>query len=88
LYPETIREQRAAWFADFIHKTTEMKPELIVDFHQNTHDDDSENGLVISRKGNLKTLSITQAVIDHNKVTLRHYDLVGQVEKIQSFITI
>jgi|SRR6218665_335170 len=88
LYSETIREQRSAWFADFIYKTAEIQPELVVDFHQNTQKDDNENGLVIDRKGNLKTLSITQAIIDQNKVTLRHHDLVNQIENIQSFITI
>jgi hypothetical protein len=46
-----------------------------------------ENGLVI-RNEELKTFSITQAVIERNKVTIFHYDLMAQEDFSTSFTTI
>jgi hypothetical protein len=37
-----------------------------------------ENGLVINRNNEMKTLSITQAVMKENKVSILHYDLIAQ----------
>jgi hypothetical protein len=47
-----------------------------------------ENGLVINRNGELKTLSITQSIIEKNKVTILHHDLIAQEDFSTSFITI
>jgi hypothetical protein len=55
------------------------------DFHR--HTEESRNGLVI-RNEELKTFSITQAVIERNKVTIFHYDLMAQEDFSTSFTTI
>jgi hypothetical protein len=47
------------------------------DFHRHAEEENQENGLVINRNEELKTFSITQAVI-RNKVTIFHYDLMAQ----------
>jgi hypothetical protein len=46
-----------------------------------------KNGLVINRNEELKTFSITQAVIERNK-TIFHYDLMAQEDFSTSFTTI
>jgi hypothetical protein len=48
------------------------------DFHRHAEEENQENGLVINRNEELKTFSITQAVIERNKVTIFHYDLMAQ----------
>jgi hypothetical protein len=57
-------------------------------FHRYAEGDNTEHGLVINRDDVLKTLSITQTVIDANKVVLSHYDLQQQKEFTNSFITL
>jgi hypothetical protein len=42
----------------------------------------------INRNGELKTLSITQSIIEKNKVTILHHDLIAQENFSTSFITI
>jgi hypothetical protein len=58
------------------------------DFHRHAEEENQENGLVINRNEELKTFSITQAVIERNKVTIFHYDLMAQEDFSTSFTTI
>ncbi|GAW90716.1 hypothetical protein FPS14_contig00093-0005 [Flavobacterium psychrophilum] len=44
--------------------------------------------MVINRNNLLKTLSITQTVIEKNKVSLTHYDIIENQEFTNSFIVI
>ncbi len=98
LYPSAIREKRANWFATFIDTTrgtaelSVAKPEVnateMFNFHRYTEEENQENGLVINRNDFLKTLSITQTVIEKNKVVLSHYDLQQHKEFTNSFIII
>ena len=55
-------------------------------FHRYTETDNENHGLVINRNDSLKTLSITQAVIEKNKITLLHHDLVAQKDFSNTFI--
>ncbi|EPE9899840.1 conserved hypothetical protein [Flavobacterium psychrophilum] len=88
LYSFAIREQRKQWFYDFL-ETKKIISELdILHFHKNTEDNNKENGLVINRNNLLKTLSITQTVIEKNKVSLTHYDIIENQEFTNSFIVI
>jgi hypothetical protein len=57
-------------------------------FHRYTKTENQQHGLVINRGDALKTLSITQTVIEANKVVLSHYDLQQQKEFTNSFIII
>jgi hypothetical protein len=57
-------------------------------FHRYTENDNSENGLVINRNDTMKTLSITQSVIEKNKITLLHHDLIAQKDFSNTFITV
>lgn len=88
LYSKEIRDQRANWFATFIDTIPAVNEIEMFNFHRYTEGDNKEHGLVINRNDVLKTLSITQTVIDKNKVVLSHYDLQEQAAFTNSFITL
>lgn len=86
LYPENIRDNRAQWFEQFLNTAPNVNEAEMFNFHRYTEDQNQENGLVINRNDFLKTLSITQTVIEQNKVHLMHHDLLGQQEFAQTFL--
>lgn len=88
LYSDQVRKERSDWFADFMKGKNEVSALEMLDFHRNTGGDDSQNGLVINRENTLKTLSITQAVIEKNKSVIAYHDLVGEKEFSTAFISI
>ena len=88
LYSKDIREQRSNWFYSFLDANPEITEEKMLHFHRYTETDNNEHGLVINRNNELKTLSITQAIIEKNKVVLRHLDLIANEEYSKTFISI
>lgn len=86
LYPKEIREHRAELFQNFI-VSNEVSSEQLFQFHRYAKNDDSENGLIINRNNEMKTLSITQTIIQENKVVLSYHDLQNQ-EEFTNSITI
>ena len=77
LYSKEIREQRVNLFQDFMD-SNEISPERLFQFHRYGNSNDVENGLIINRNDEMKTLSITQTVIEKNKVVLSYHDLQNQ----------
>jgi hypothetical protein len=88
LYPAAIREKRSKWFYTFLETNPEISETEMLRFHRYTEQENQENGLVINRNDEMKTLSITQSVIEKNKVAILHYDLIHQKDSMTSFITI
>ncbi|CAN1546362.1 Transport and Golgi organisation protein 2 [Flavobacteriaceae bacterium] len=88
LYSKEVREQRSNWFYSFLDANPEITEEKMLHFHRYTETDNNEHGLVINRNNELKTLSITQAIIEKNKVVLRHLDLIANEEYSKTFISI
>jgi uncharacterized protein with NRDE domain len=88
LYPAAIREKRAAWFTTFLDTIPEVDAEELLHFHRYTETENQEHGLVINRNESMKTLSITQTVINQNKVALFYYDLINKHDFSHSFIVI
>ncbi|PKH67562.1 hypothetical protein CXF59_06520 [Flavobacterium sp. ALD4] len=88
LYPMEIREERSSLFEAFLGRNTMVSEVEMYDFHRYAEEENQENGLVINRNEELKTFSITQAVIERNKVTIFHHDLIAQEDSSTSFITI
>ena len=86
LYSKEIREQRAQWFTTFLDTKPEVTETEMFHFHRYTENDNENHGLVINRNDFLKTLSITQTVIEKNKITLLHHDLVAQKDFSNTFI--
>lgn len=88
LYPEPVRKQRSEWFYDFIGDTSNVTPEDLLHFHRYSHKGNNENGLVINRNDVLRTLSITQAVVEQNRLEMEHHDLDRDLKTVSSFIII
>jgi hypothetical protein len=88
LYPAAVREKRAAWFNTFLDTSPAIDATELFNFHRYTEEKNHENGLVINRDEVMKTLSITQSVIDQNKVALFHHDLINKHDFSNSFIVI
>ena len=86
LYSKEIREQRAQWFSTFLDTMPEVTFEEMFRFHRYTEADNSQHGLIINRNDKLKTLSITQSVIEQNKITVMHHDLIEEKEFSNTFI--
>ena len=88
LYPKEVRETRSQWFYSFLETKPDITPEEMLNFHRYTEEENQEHGLVINRNNVLKTLSITQSVIEKNKVTILHCDLLSQKDYPTSFIIV
>lgn len=88
LYPAAVREERATWFHQYMNEKQQVSTNDMYQFHRYTHNDNKENGLVINRNDEMQTLSITQAILQQNKVSVLHYDLITQDDFTTSFITV
>lgn len=88
LYDAAIREKRAHWFVDFITTKNNLEPNDLFHFHRYTEDQNQEHGLVINRDNVLKTVSITQTVIEQNKVEILYSDLIAKKEFSNAILTI
>lgn len=88
LYPDKIRKKRSDWFYNFLKEINKISALEMLNFHRNTHSDDSQNGLIINRADRMKTLSVTQTVIEQNRCVMKYYDLVRKEDFSTSFIRI
>lgn len=88
LYPKEIREKRSDWFYTFLEQNPDISETKMLNFHRYTEEKNQENGLVINRNDEMKTLSITQSIIEKNKVCIKHYDLIANKDFETSFIII
>lgn len=77
LYENEVKVQRKLdfdyWLANL---SMEITKEQVVSFHQDTRSEDLENGFVINRGERVKTLSITNIILDNDSVQLFHKDLI------------
>ena len=88
LYPKEVRETRSKWFYSFLETKPGITADEMLNFHRYTEEENQEHGLVINRNNVLKTLSITQSVIEKNKVTILHCDLLSDKEFFNTITTI
>ena len=88
LYSTEIRNKREQWFLDFLKNNFDINPVKMIDFHSNTENKNSENGLIINRNNQMKTLSITQSVVENNQIKTKYFDLITKQEYSSDFISI
>lgn len=88
LYPQEIREQRSDWFYHFLDTKPDVNENEMFNFHRYTENENTEHGLVINRNDQLKTLSITQTVLEQNKVSMIHHDLIDKKDSAHTFIIV
>lgn len=75
LYSKEVRLERANWFKEFLIQKENRTAEDLMHFHQFTENHNSEYGLQINRNNLLKTVSITQCVINKT-IALNYIDLL------------
>lgn len=85
LYSSDIRKERADLFYSFFEGKVSLSESDMYQFHRYANKENKENGLVINRNNEMKTLSITQSVIELNKVAILHYDLIANQDFVTSF---
>ena len=73
LYDQQVRRQRQLLFDSFILSNETITKDKILSFHKQSND--SENGLVINRNNIVKTLSISQVVINNQITVYDYHDL-------------
>lgn len=88
LYSKEIREKRANWFFTFLDIKPEVNEAELFNFHRYTEAENTEHGLVINRNDELKTLSITQTVLEQNKITIHYNDLIAEQDFSNTFISV
>jgi Transport and Golgi organisation 2 len=88
LYTDEAVRERSLWFAKFLRNKTKIAASEMFDFHRYTGRDDSENGLIINRENTIKTLSITQVIIEQNSGVMRYCDLVKAKDFSTPFLSI
>jgi Transport and Golgi organisation 2 len=76
LYSKSIQEKRTKWFYDFLEDKTSVSEDNMLDFHLNREHENQEIGLVINKNNQLKTLSITQIIIESVTSKMRYFDLI------------
>ena len=76
LYTKEVRDKRKLWFETWLAKKPNLNPDNIRAFHNSAGDGDTENDLVMSRWGILKTLSITQISVESHIANLVYQDFV------------
>lgn len=75
LYSKEIRDQRKEWFQGFIETKNCPTPEEILNFHQFTESENKDFGLQINRNNILKTISISQCLVNNNEIKMIYLDL-------------
>lgn len=88
LYSAELRQKRAQWFSTFLETKPEVSFKELFHFHRNTEEQNLEHGLVINRSDVLKTLSITQTVIEKNKVKMYYKDLTTEKGFLNTVLTL
>ena len=80
LYTKEVRDKREKWFQNWLNTGPNFEADNVKRFHQSAGEGDSENDLIMSRWGILKTVSITQIANIEEQSQMRYWDFVGQAE--------
>lgn len=83
LYEKAAIENRKIWFNEFLESSKgTIDPDGLLNFHTGTETKDKENGLIINRNQQLLTKNITQCVIEQDRFTLKHIDLLQKKQQL------
>lgn len=75
LYSKEIRKNKENLFEDFIKNERNLNSQSVLKFHKFTQNINFSNEIVTNNDSILKTLSITQTVIQKNKLNFKYLDL-------------
>lgn len=82
LYDKEFREKKQQLFKQFLQTKKQLSEEDILKFHHSKYD--IENGLLINRKDQLYTFSVTQITLNNTKNSFYHHDLKDDKEYIHT----
>lgn len=82
LYDAAAMNKREELFRNFTATHPLLNTELIRNFHSNNHGD-YQNGFIINRDNGIQTQSITQAVVQEERLIFMHHDLISRQQKEQ-----
>jgi hypothetical protein len=85
LYSPEVRNQRQAWFTEFLNQNNIPTAEDLIQFHRSSPTTDKQSNFMMERSHELKTISITQAIITANQFQLKHCDLLLEQTEIYLF---
>lgn len=88
LYSPEVRLKRIDRFAEFLAESQDINADTLFNFHSFTDSKNEDNGFIINRNNETVTLSITQTVLEQNKVSLNYHDLTQSELHSHSFIVI
>ncbi|MBZ0206596.1 MAG: NRDE family protein [Flavobacteriales bacterium] len=81
LYDRNVREQRAYHFNDMLSRVVHPNPGDLWNFHARPHLDDERQAVIMERGNDLRTVSITQAILNpFTNAVMRHLDLLRAQE--------
>ena len=83
LYTNDMKIERKQWFQDFLD-SNELNQKSVLKFHQHTHVENTEYGIVMDRLF-VKTTSITQVTKSHNEIRMRFENLQENVVSNHQF---
>ncbi|MGE0560357.1 MAG: NRDE family protein [Flavobacteriales bacterium] len=75
LYHSEIRKKREDWFEKLISQNPLPTKDIMQNFHFTKKDNDVKNDIVMEREGGLKTLSISQVIVEQNRKVFRYFDI-------------
>lgn len=81
LYPKPIRDEREQWFNSWIERQTKINQDKAIHFHKFAGIGDKENALVMARKNNISTVSITSIKVNSTTVSMLYKDLKSYSDK-------
>lgn len=85
LYSPDVRAQRQSWFAEFLNQHTTLTPSDMMRFHASSPTSDKQSNLLMERTPELKTISITQAIVGLENSVLQHSDLLSEETETYTF---
>lgn len=90
LYNKEVREKRSKIFFDFFKESSTKKdiPKNQLTFHKNKHGLNENEDLIMKGDGDLKTISITQFIINDKNQDLNYFDLTSNKETVLNLLNI
>lgn len=84
LYTEDKQKEREAMFRSKLKEIPQKSSESLLDIHLTGSIDDKANNFLMNRENRVMTMSVTQAIIDNDKVSLNYKNLIFNVDLHQS----
>ncbi len=75
LYDEEQRKLRKRWFNDFLKNNRKPNRSSLMDFHTGSYTDNKREDIVMQRKNNFKTMSVSQIHISADQKCFLYHDL-------------